>query len=46
MDFTVDHQYGKGHNTMYEYIASEKWDMFPSWKDILSGIAVMEKLSC
>lgn len=45
MDFTLDHQYGKGHNNMYEYIAAEKWEMFPSREDILSGIAVMEKLS-
>lgn len=46
MDFTIDHQYGKGPNTMYEYIAGKKWDMlFTSRKDILSGIAVMEKLS-
>ncbi|MCK5199039.1 MAG: hypothetical protein KAR21_11845 [Spirochaetales bacterium] len=34
-----------GTRTMYEYIASERWEMFPSRKDILSGIAVMEKLS-
>ena len=45
MDFALDHQYGKGHNTMYEYIAAERWEMFPSREDILSGIAVMEKLS-
>jgi len=45
MDFTIDHQYGKGHNTMYEYIANERWEMFPSREDILSGIGVMEKLS-
>ncbi|MCD6336840.1 MAG: Gfo/Idh/MocA family oxidoreductase, partial [Candidatus Marinimicrobia bacterium] len=24
MDFVLDHVYGKGHNTMYEYIAKEK----------------------
>jgi len=24
MDFTIDHQYGKGSNTMYEYIAGKK----------------------
>jgi UDP-N-acetyl-2-amino-2-deoxyglucuronate dehydrogenase len=45
MDFAIDHVYGKGHDTMYEYIAAEKWEMFPSQEDILSGIAVMEKLS-
>ncbi|MCF7859956.1 MAG: Gfo/Idh/MocA family oxidoreductase [Candidatus Cloacimonetes bacterium] len=45
MDFKLDHIYGKGHNTMYEYIAQEKWDKFPSREDILSGIHLMEKLS-
>jgi UDP-N-acetyl-2-amino-2-deoxyglucuronate dehydrogenase len=45
MDFTIDHVYGKGHNTMYEYIVAEDWKKFPSEKDILSGIAMMEKLS-
>ncbi len=45
MDFTLDHIYGKGHNAMYRYIAEQKWDMFPSREDILSGIHLMEKLS-
>jgi UDP-N-acetyl-2-amino-2-deoxyglucuronate dehydrogenase len=45
MDFTIDHVYGKGHDTLYEYIAQEDWDRFPSKKDILSGIGLMEKLS-
>jgi len=45
MDFKIDHQYGKGHNTMYEYIAQERWEMFPSKDDILSGISLMEKIS-
>jgi UDP-N-acetyl-2-amino-2-deoxyglucuronate dehydrogenase len=45
MDFTLDHVYGKGHNTMYEYLASEQWDKFPSREDVLSGIQLMEKLS-
>lgn len=45
MDFKIDHQYGKGHNTMYEYIAAERWDMFPSREDILSGIRLMEMIS-
>ncbi|MBW6458142.1 MAG: Gfo/Idh/MocA family oxidoreductase [FCB group bacterium] len=45
LDFHLDHIYGKGHNTMYEYIAKERWDMFPSRQDILSGIQLMEKLS-
>ena len=45
MDFELNHQYGKGHNIMYKYIAEEKWEKFPSREDILSGIKVMEKLS-
>jgi UDP-N-acetyl-2-amino-2-deoxyglucuronate dehydrogenase len=45
MDFTLDHVYGKGHDTMYEYIAKEMWEKFPSRDDILSGIHLMEKLS-
>ena len=45
MDFTIDHVYGKGHDTMYEYIVQEKWDMFPSREDVLSGIRLMEMLS-
>ena len=45
MDFTLDHVYGKGHNKMYEYIAKEEWDKFPSREDILSGVHLMEKLS-
>ncbi len=45
MDFTLDHVYGRGHNTMYEFIAKEKWDEFPSREDILSGVHLMEKLS-
>jgi UDP-N-acetyl-2-amino-2-deoxyglucuronate dehydrogenase len=45
MDFTIDHVYGKGHDTMYQYISEEKWNMFPSREDVLSGIRLMEKLS-
>lgn len=45
MDFTIDHVYGKGHNTMYQYIAEGKWEMFPSREDVLSGIRLMERLS-
>ena len=45
MDFKLDHQYGKGHNTLYKYIAQKKWDMFPTKEDILSGIRLMEMLS-
>jgi UDP-N-acetyl-2-amino-2-deoxyglucuronate dehydrogenase len=45
MDFKLDHVYGKGHDTMYAYISKEKWDMFPSRDDILSGIRLMEMLS-
>jgi UDP-N-acetyl-2-amino-2-deoxyglucuronate dehydrogenase len=45
MDFQIDHVYGKGHDVMYKYIAEERWDMFPSHEDILSGIRLMELLS-
>jgi UDP-N-acetyl-2-amino-2-deoxyglucuronate dehydrogenase len=45
MDFKLDHVYGKGHDTMYKYIAEEKWEMFPSHQDVLSGIRLMELLS-
>lgn len=45
MDFTINHIYGKGHDTLYQYIAEEKWEMFPSRDDVLSGIRLMETLS-
>ncbi len=45
MDFTIDHVYGKGHDTMYQYIVEEKWEKFPSPSDVLSGIRLMEQLS-
>jgi UDP-N-acetyl-2-amino-2-deoxyglucuronate dehydrogenase len=45
MDFTIDHQYGKGHDTMYEYIVNKQWDKFPSHDDVLAGIGLMEKIS-
>jgi UDP-N-acetyl-2-amino-2-deoxyglucuronate dehydrogenase len=45
MDFKLDHQYGKGHDTMYEYIVQEKWDMFPTKKEVLSAIHLMEQVS-
>ena len=45
MDFKLDHQYGKGHDTMYEYIVQKKWEMFPSYEDVLSGIQLMERIS-
>lgn len=45
MDFTIDHQYGKGHDTMYQYIVNQQWDKFPSTEDVLSGIRLMEKIS-
>ncbi len=45
IDFTIDHVYGKGHDTLYQYIVEERWDMFPSRKDVLSGIRLMEMLS-
>lgn len=45
LDFKLDHQYGKGHNTLYRYFLEENWDMFPSKEDVLSGIRLMEMLS-
>ena len=45
LDFTIDHLYGKGHDTMYDYIVQQKWEMFPSREDILSGIQLMERIS-
>ena len=45
MDFKIDHVYGKGHDTLYKYIAENRWEMFPSREDILSGIRLMEMLS-
>ncbi|MDR1737809.1 MAG: Gfo/Idh/MocA family oxidoreductase [Candidatus Symbiothrix sp.] len=45
MDFTLNHQYGKGHDTMYHYIVSRQWDKFPAKDDVLAGIRLMEKIS-
>lgn len=45
MDFTIDHVYGKGHDTLYRYIASDRFEMFPSKEDVLSGVRLMELLS-
>jgi UDP-N-acetyl-2-amino-2-deoxyglucuronate dehydrogenase len=45
MDFTIDHQYGKGHDKMYEYIVTRQWEKFPSQEDVLSGIQMMERIS-
>jgi len=45
MDFSLKHVYGKGHDTLYKYFAAEEWEMFPSRKDIISGIRLMEMLS-
>lgn len=45
MDFALDHQYGKGHNMLYDYIVKKEYAHFPSYEDVLSGIALMEKLT-
>ncbi|MCG8571821.1 MAG: Gfo/Idh/MocA family oxidoreductase [Spirochaetes bacterium] len=45
IDFKLDHIYGKGHDTLYQYVAQEDWTKFPSKEDVLSGIQLMEKLS-
>lgn len=44
-DFSLDHIYGKGHNTLYEYLVQEKWEMFPRKDEVLAGIDLMERLS-
>jgi UDP-N-acetyl-2-amino-2-deoxyglucuronate dehydrogenase len=45
LDFTINHQYGKGHDTMYKYVAEHQWHKFPSREDVLAGIGIMEKIS-
>ncbi|MCF7913566.1 MAG: Gfo/Idh/MocA family oxidoreductase [Spirochaetaceae bacterium] len=45
LDFSINHQYGLGHNTLYSYIAGEKWAKFPTRQEIISGIRMMEQLS-
>jgi len=45
LDFTINHQYGKGHDTMYHFFVEGKFDMFPAKEDVLSGIRMMEMLS-
>ena len=45
LDFKLDHQYGKGHDTLYSYIAQDRWEMFPAFQDVISGIRLMEMLS-
>lgn len=45
LDFHLSHEYGLGHNTLYEHIAEENWDTFPSKTDVISGIRMMERLS-
>lgn len=45
MDFSINHEYGKGHDTMYKYFSEGRYDEYPSRKDILSGITIMQRLS-
>lgn len=45
LDFPIDHQYGKGHNQLYRYVADERWEMFPDPAEVLAGIRMMERLS-
>jgi UDP-N-acetyl-2-amino-2-deoxyglucuronate dehydrogenase len=45
IDFKIDHVYGKGHDTLYRYVAEGRWEMFPTYEEVSSGIALMEKLS-
>lgn len=45
LDFHLSHEYGKGHDAMYAHIYAENWEMFPSREEVMSGIAMMERLS-
>ena len=45
LEFEINHEYGKGHDFMYNHIVNERWEMFPTREEILSGIRLMEKLS-
>ena len=44
-DFAIDHIYGKGHDTMYQYILDGSFEMFPKREEVVSGIRLMEDLS-
>jgi UDP-N-acetyl-2-amino-2-deoxyglucuronate dehydrogenase len=44
-DFTIDHIYEKGHETMYRYLVEGRWEMFPSRDDVERGVALLETLS-
>jgi UDP-N-acetyl-2-amino-2-deoxyglucuronate dehydrogenase len=45
IDFTLDHVYGKGHDTMYSHLVNGRFGEFPSFEDVYSGIAAAEQLA-
>jgi len=45
IDFKLNHQYGKGHDTLYRYLSNGEWEHFPTEEDVLSEIKLMEELS-
>jgi UDP-N-acetyl-2-amino-2-deoxyglucuronate dehydrogenase len=45
IDFTIDHVYGKGHDAMYSHLVNSRFEEFPSFEDVYSGIAVAEQLA-
>jgi len=45
IDFTLDHVYGKGHDTMYSHLVKGRFEEFPSFEDVYAGIAAAEQLA-
>lgn len=45
IDFKLDHIYGKGHDKLYEHLVKNRFDLFPTYEEVLAGISLMEKLS-
>ncbi|MCE9599620.1 MAG: Gfo/Idh/MocA family oxidoreductase [Spirochaetia bacterium] len=45
LSFVTEHQYGRGHDTMYRMVGEGNFASFPDKKDVLAGIGIMEKLS-
>ncbi|MBL8022441.1 MAG: Gfo/Idh/MocA family oxidoreductase [Leptospirales bacterium] len=45
LSFVTEHQYGRGHDTMYRLVADGNFASFPEKKEVLAGIGIMEKLS-
>ncbi|MCF7928129.1 MAG: Gfo/Idh/MocA family oxidoreductase [Spirochaetales bacterium] len=45
IDFTADNAHKRGHEELYRYLMEKRYDMFPTYQEVLDGIALMEKLS-